>query len=612
MLDLPPIDPNEPAIVVTASRAAEAADETAASVTIIDDARIERLGEPLVPALLRLLPSTAVAQSGSAGTVSEVRIRGAEANHTLLFIDGIRANDPARGEAPRFELLNADIISRIEAVRGPQSALWGSEAIGGVIAVDGIIPGDGVEMGASAEAGSYGFQRTSAQASAPNIAAAVAWQRSDGIDIFGGGDRDGYRNLAGRLRASMRPAPLIEIGASGFLLSGRSQYDGSDPFTFERSHGLSSRDVMAAGRAWADVGSEAGPWRGRLSAAHLDSSSRNFFEGDEINRTDGSRTTLGGQIEHRFATGPVRHVLIAAAEHEAEDFRADDNVYFGATEQDRDRDHGAATVEWRATADRLTADVAVRRDSFNRFKDATSLRASLLVDLGRGFAAAGSYGEGIAQPTFFDLYGFFPGSFVGNPALRPESSKGFEVSLRARKRHWAASLTAYRQRLKDEIVGTFDFNTFLSSAANADGTSKRWGIEAEAAWSPSPKLRLIANYSYLDATQPDPTSGELRELRRPKHSGSMAIDGVSGRLTYGASLAYTGARTDNNFEIPPFGRVRLDPYWLAGARVGYAIRPGIELFARTANAFDEDYQDVFAYRTEGRSLHAGIRLADRR
>ena len=75
------------------------------------------------------------AGSGPAGTVTEVRIRGAEAYHSLLFIDGIRANDPAAGNAPRFELLNADLASRIEVVRGPQSAVWGSEAIGGVIAV---------------------------------------------------------------------------------------------------------------------------------------------------------------------------------------------------------------------------------------------------------------------------------------------------------------------------------------------------------------------------------------------------------------------------------------------------------------------------------------------
>ena len=167
-----PIDTDQ--IVVTASRAPESEAQTPASVSVIDQPRIERLGEPLAPALLRLLPSVAVAQSGSAGTVAEVRIRGAEANHTLLFIDGIRANDPARGEAPRFELLNADILSRLEVVRGPQSALWGSEAIGGVVAVNGddVIPAP--HGAVSAEAGSVGLRRGSVSAGAPGIATSTS------------------------------------------------------------------------------------------------------------------------------------------------------------------------------------------------------------------------------------------------------------------------------------------------------------------------------------------------------------------------------------------------------------------------------------------------------
>ncbi|MES2146354.1 MAG: TonB-dependent receptor plug domain-containing protein, partial [Pseudomonadota bacterium] len=145
-------------IVITASRAPQTETETAASVTLIDRQRLERLGEPMVPALVRLTPSAAVTSIGPAGSLSEVRIRGAEANHTLLFIDGIRANDPAAGDTPRFELLNSDLVSRVEVVRGPQSALWGADAIGGVIAIDGT---DAPGLAASSEAGSFGFRRAS-------------------------------------------------------------------------------------------------------------------------------------------------------------------------------------------------------------------------------------------------------------------------------------------------------------------------------------------------------------------------------------------------------------------------------------------------------------------
>ena len=203
-------------IVITASRASQEEAQTPASVTVVDARRIARLGEPLVPALLRLVPSAAVATSGPGGSLTEVRIRGAEANHTLLFIDGIAANDPASGDTPRFELLNADLASRIEVVRGPQSALWGSEAIGGVVAVNGVdeVPGYAV----AAEAGSFGFRRASAsgalQTGDASLAGGIGWQRAAGIDSFDGhGDKDGYRNLSGRARGTRAVTPSGGLGA---------------------------------------------------------------------------------------------------------------------------------------------------------------------------------------------------------------------------------------------------------------------------------------------------------------------------------------------------------------------------------------------------------------
>jgi vitamin B12 transporter len=139
-------------------------------------------------------------------------------------------------------------------------------------------------------------------------------------------------------------------------------------------------------------------------------------------------------------------------------------------------------------------------------------------------------------------------------------------------------------------------------------------VELQANWQAGKKLRLTANYAYLHATQPDDLGlglGRFKEARRPKHSGSVAADGQAGRLTYGVSMAYTGAHIDADFEVFPFRRVRLGAYWLAGARVAYAITPGVEVFARAGNAFNEQYQDALGYRTEGRSVYAGIRLVPR-
>jgi vitamin B12 transporter len=613
-IDIATIDSGQ--IVITASRTPDSEAQTPASVSIIDATRIERLDEPLVSGLLRLTPSTSVTTSGPAGSLTEVRIRGAEANHSLLFVDGIKINDPASGDTPRFELLNADLASRIEVVRGPQSALWGSEAIGGVIAINGIDDAPGESF--NAEGGSFGFARASASGSAVmdrlSLSGAAGFQRATGIDSFNGqGDKDGYQNLSGRLRGTWRAGRDVELGASALALTGRTEFDGFDPITFAHTDTLdSSRNRLTAGRIWASIGEQSSPWRAQIAGSLLGSSNRNLLAAVEQNRTRGTRRNLSAQVERRFTTGPIAHTLIAAADLERETFHARDTLYGGLSNQDRSRNHEALTFEWRGESEAVTGDLAVRRDMFNRFKDATSVRASLLARLGGGFSVAGSYGEGIAQPTFFDLYGFFPNNFLGNPSLRPESSRGFEGSVRYGHGAIEASLTGYRQRLHDEIIDVFDFNTFLFSTANRHQTSHRSGVEATLGWQVGRKLRLSANYAYLKATQPDEaTLTEVHELRRPKHSGSIAADGTAGRFTYGGSLAYVGAHFDQR-DTFPFDRVTLGSYWLADARVAYAVRPGVELFARMSNALGQRYQDVFGYRTEPRAVYAGIRLAGRR
>jgi vitamin B12 transporter len=602
-------------IVITASRAPETDAQTPASVTIIDQQRLERLGEPIVTALIRLTPSAAVTTSGPLGSLTEIRIRGAEANHSLVFVDGIKINDPASGDTPRLEIFNADLASRIEVVRGPQSALWGSEAIGGVIAINGIDDAPGYSV--KAEAGAFGFVRASSAGSLvtskTSMAGAIGVQRATGIDSFNGaGDKDGYRNLSGRFRATWRPRPNIELGFSGLGLTGSSEFDGFDPVTFAHTDTLdSSRNRLMAGRTWARIGADRSPWRAQLAGSMLGSSNRNYLIDVQQNRTRGSRRNLSAQVEHRLTTGAIEHRLIVAADLERETFHARDTIYGGFSHQDRSRSHQALTFEWLGQARAVTGDVAVRRDGINRFKDATSVRASLLANVGGGFAIAGSYGEGIAQPTFFDLYGFFPNNFLGNPGLKPESSRGFEASVRYRRGSIEASLTGYKQKLHGEIVDIFDFASALFSTANRDEISHRSGIEATFGWQMDDRLRLSANYAYLKAIQPDSAAlTEVHELRRPRHSGSIALDGTTGRFTYGASVAYVGKHLDQR-DTFPFDRVSLGSYWLADARAAYALRPGVELFGRVTNAFNQRYQDVFGYRTEKRGVYLGIRLADR-
>src|SRR4051794_8000314 len=181
--DSPPAD----TIVVTASREPERQDESPVSASVIDAETLEALSLPQASDVLRLSPGVSVAVSGPKGSQTQVRIRGAEANHTLLFVDGIRFNDPAAGNEARFELLASDAISRLEVVRGPQSALWGSEALGGVIAVESARRGPGLSA-----VGEYGglksgrvFGQGAAQAGPVGLSAAAGAMGSEGIDELG-------------------------------------------------------------------------------------------------------------------------------------------------------------------------------------------------------------------------------------------------------------------------------------------------------------------------------------------------------------------------------------------------------------------------------------------
>jgi vitamin B12 transporter len=600
-----------PEIVVTAARTPLPAADSPASATLFDDEALDDLALPAVPDLLRLSPGSAVAATGPRGTQIQVRIRGAEANHTLLFVDGIRFNDPAAGNEARFELLTADSLAHLEIVRGPQSALWGSEALGGVVAAETPDPFRAAGFEAIGEYGSLDSARASAryaiQSGGIGVMASAGWLGSDGIDSFGaGGERDGFWNRNAALKIEARPSPAIRIGAVGHWIEGNSEYDGFDPITFRRADTLDeTRNRIAAVRGWGS--GEWGGWTARADASYLDSVNRNRLDDAPLNGTFGDRLTFGAQLSRRIGG----HRLIAAVEHETESFRARDTAFFGGTDQDRHRHLSAIVGEWRGDwGPAVTTDLAVRHDSFSAFRNATTLRASLLVRPWRGLSLRGAYGEGIAQPTFYDLYGFFPGSFAGNPNLLPERSRGWEAGLEWRGGRLTLGATYFSARLSDEIVDVFDPGTFLSSTANATGTSRREGVELVADYRAAGWLNLSVNYTYLDAGEQRVAGLALvREVRRPRHSANLIAYGEARRIRWGASLAYVGSRRDTDFDQFPAASVRLGDYALASANFAYRLGAGLEAYVRAENAFDADYQDVVGYNTPGRTIHAGLRVA---
>ena len=600
-------------ILVTASREPVSAQKSVVAVTGVREltSREAAIGLPMLSDALRGLPGVSVAQSGPRGSQTQVRIRGAEANHTLLFVDGIRFNDPAAGNEPRFELLTMDGLGRIDIVRGPQSALWGSEAIGGVVAAySPSAPVSGAWIDGVAEYASLDSPRLSGRVSttqgAVELVAAAGWMRSDGIDSFDGqGDRDGFENRSASLKAVVRPNDGVELGAVGYWIEGMSEFDGFDPVTFRHADTLdSTRNRIGAGRAWAEI--EHAGWTAKLDASYLASANRNLLAQAPLNRTSGRRLTIGAQFSRQAGD----HLVTLAMEHQGEEFTARDQTFFGASDQDRSRNVDALVAEWRADwFPWLTTDLALRHDSFSAFRDATTVRAGATIKPTDRLSFFATYGDGIAQPTFYDLFGFFPGSFTGNPDLRPERSNELQAGMRWNNHRLSLALNAFRARLRDEIVDVFDPVTFRSTTDNAAGVSRRQGVEGEAELRVSHGVRISLFYTYLDAEERQAASGlSVREVRRPRHSGSLAGFGEIGRLTWGASLTYVGERRDTDFDSLPAHTVVLGDYVLASARLALRLSPWLEAYVRAENALDANYQDVFGYRTPGRTLHAGVRL----
>jgi vitamin B12 transporter len=607
----------EAAIVVTAGRGAEPAPMLTASQSVRSTPGLaESVGLPMVTDVLRIAPGVAVAAAGPRGSQTQIRLRGAEANHTLLVIDGIRFNDPAAGNEARFELLPTDLLDRIDIILGPNSALWGSEAIGGVITAGTHDAPLGKALGARAEYGSLDSGRASVWTGAGNdrvsVSATGSWLSSQGIDAFAkGGERDGFDNRSASGKVVFTPlgrwsqGDTLEIGAVGHVLSARSEYDGLDPVTFLRAETLDeTHNRMAAGRFWLK-GSHKG-WALQFDTSYLASANRNLLDDAPLNRTFGRRFTAGAQLSKTLGG----HVLTAAIDHQAEHFAARDQLYSGATNQNRGRELTAFIGDWKADWNRLlSTDIAVRRDRFSAFADATTIRAGVTVKPLRDLSLYASYGEGVAQPTFYDLYGFFPGSFAGNPSLKPERSAGWQAGANFKRGRYDFAVSVFTDRLEDEIVDVFDPATFRSTTANATGASRRRGAEVRAERGLSQAVNLFLSYTYLDATEQQVAGALLvREVRRPRHSAGFGGHGELGRLTWGATLAWVGARRDLDFDVFSARNVRLHPYALASAQVSWRLSKAMEAYVRAENAFDARYQDVAGYRTAGRTVYAGLRL----
>jgi vitamin B12 transporter len=599
-------------ITVTASREAVPVALAGTALTIIDRDTITALSLSLVKDYLTLSPSVSISQSGPLGAQTQVRIRGAEANHTLTFIDGIDVTDPASSGEFRYETLLAAGVERIEVLRGPQSALWGSQALGGVINI--TTRGDTGFYG-EAQGGSLGTFRAGAGGgvalgTTTQLSGSVSALTSTGYDIASvGGDKDGYDNVTAHAKLRSTPSATTDLMLVARYTTSNSEFDGFD-FTagVPRDQPLATRSKQLALRAEAGIALLDDRWIHRVSGFFTDTANINRTADAFTNRSDGGRFTLRYQTSFKFDTGSARHRFTAALEHDRERFDSADASATALSNQSRSRLQTSLVGEYRFDiGDWLGGGVAVRQDWNNRFADTTTWRATLAVQPGAGFTVHGAYATGVADPTFFDLFGFFPGFFIGNTNLTPERSRNWEVGAGWSNAMLGLDVTWYDATLDNEIVSTFNNTTFLSGVANATGRSQRKGLEVTASATPITGLRLAATYALLDADEQRVAAGlSSREVRRPRHSGSLTASYTGKAFDLAASAAITGAREDTDFAR--FVRVRLAPYTLVTVSGAVHVTPQIDLTGRIENAFDKDYQDVFAYRTPGLTAHAGVRV----
>ena len=236
-----------------------------------------------------------------------------------------------------------------------------------------------------------------------------------------------------------------------------------------------------------------------------------------------------------------------------------------------------------------------------QFNDRTRLRASV--------------GSGQKAPTFIERFGFYPGQFVGNPDLKPEMSTSFDLGLDQTFMGdaLALQLTLFRQDLQDEINGfVFDPDTFLFTAANMPGASSRRGIELAAVIRPAAPLELGSTYTYTDSTEEDAQGQDVEELRRPRHTGSLYANLrlMEDQANVLLTADYGGEQSDVFF--PPFPEpstiVTLDSYWLLGVTASWDLSRAVTVFVRGTNLLDEEYEEVYGYRTPGRAAYLGVRL----
>lgn len=622
-------------ILVTASRTPVPVNQIGSSFTLINADQLRNRQTASLSEILRNVPGFAVSRSGVMGSTTQIRVRGAEANQVLVFIDGIEANDPAQGSEFNFAHLLTSEVDRVEVIRGPQSALWGSDALAGVINITTKRGSGPAKFTAFLEGGSFDTVQGGGNVSGSgkrynyNLGAAVI--DSGGTNISRrGNENDGYANSTINFSGNYQATGNLDLSIAGRYTNATNDYDDIDfintGLPVDADNHTDTEQFY--GRAQAKLSLLDKHWEHIAGAAITSTDNKNYTAGSWSDGTAGKKYRVNYQTSYYLDTPDMldaSHTFTLAVDYEREEYtQRGTATFFGDPNQDLATDATSIVGEYRVNLlEDLSLSGSVRHDYNSDFRDSTTFRVTAAYQLPQTSTLLhANYGTGVKNPSFTERFGFYATSatpFAGNANLRPEQSRGWEIGFTQPLLDGRADIGAayFNERLQDEING-FVFDPSVGAfggftAKNVNGTSYRDGVEVNASIEITKGLSLQGAYTYTDATQPDAANNQQQEVRRPRHIASLNLDYafLNNRAGVNLNINYTGKQLDDYF--PPYPqparRVTLSSFTLVNLTGRYKLNEHYNFYGRVENLLDEDYEEVYGFHTPGIAVYGGVRIA---
>ncbi|BBD99165.1 TonB-dependent receptor [Sphingobium amiense] len=610
----------DPSIVVTALRSPVEQARTSATVTVLDEPAIRAQQPIALTDLLLRTPGISLTRNGGFGTATSLRIRGADASQTVMVIDGVRISDPsATGGGYGFSNLLIDDIDRVEILRGPQSILWGSDAIGGVVNVLTRRAERPLEGSVAVEAGTH--DTVNAQAGIGGAGALLDWRVSgstfstDGISARSNGtEADGYRRTSASGTATLKVAPNLSVDLRGYWADARNEFDATSGDSL--AYGLTREWTGYAG---VNLALFDGRLANRFAVLQTETDRENYDPARSIRPLNFDAHGRVRRFEYQGtlrASDQVQAVFGAEREEQRMTSASPGNNRAAYALVPQSADTNSVYAELRVTPlDGLTLNGGARHDDQSRFGGNTVFTAGAVFtpNEGRTLLRA-SYDEGFKAPSLYQLF-----SLYGSAALQPEKAKGWSVGAEQTlgdKVHLSA--TWFNRDTRNLIdFATCPTTGSLPAACFIPGTATtRFGYYANVRRARARGLELAGraqagilfasgNYSWIAAEDRSPGSADLgRQLARvPRHLANVE-GGVD--LPQGLRASLAARYAGRTFDRAGSATV-LPDYWLIDLRAQWRVTDGLTLHGRVENLADRHYETAGGYGALGRTVYLGLR-----